>query len=300
MCEIRFVFPNLGGFSSKNSREKLLNRCEEAKKYNFAFVEVPANFVKDTQADYLGLNECEFLTKEAINKLYPKEDKLPRDLKYIFHTEPALSSKCHLKWYSKPWVEKFIDMNINIARHIGLPPNIIEIHPGRKPNTYQYIAESAIKLFNNFKDEFEVEPIILIENRTEHVISNGMQMKEFWDYLVMNYPLYQKHIGFVVDFRTMYTQISKDYSNGVNSHFIDSIKLIPNESIKGCHIHNSHTKAPTINDDVPWFSVFNKIISVNNDLILNPEVFSLRLALETKKFCINMVNEAKNVIIYGR
>jgi hypothetical protein len=295
MGEIRFVFPNVSGFNSKNSRGGLLNRWENAKKYSFDFVEVPANFVKKTETEFLGLSKCEFLTKEAINKLYSKDDKLPRDIKYIFYIEPALVSKCHLIWYGEPWVKRFIAMNIDIARHMGLPPTMIEIHPGKKPNTNQYIAESAIKLFNNFKDEFKVKPTILIENRTGHVISNGIQMKEFWDYLLKDYPLYQKYIGFVVDFRTMYTQVSRDYSNNVNSHFIDNIELIPDESIKGCHIHNSHTKAPTIRDDVPWLSVFNKIINVNNDLILNPEVFSPGLAVKTKKFCIDMINEAKNV-----
>ena len=296
MGEIWFVFPNVRGFNSKNSRGGLLNRWENAKKYSFDFLEVPANFVKKNETQFLGLNKCEFLTEEAINKLYSKDDKLPRGIKYIFHTEPALASKCCLKWYSDPWVKRFIKMNIDIARHMGLPPTMIEIHPGKKPNTNQYIAESAIKLFNNFKDEFKVKPIILIENRTEHVISNGIQMKEFWDYLIKNYPLYQKYIGFVVDFSALYTQVSKDYSNNISSHFIDNIELIPDESIKGCHIHNSHTKAPTIKDAVPWLPVFNKINSVNNDLILNPEVFSPRLAFETKKFCVDMINEAKNII----
>lgn len=295
MGEIWLVFPNVSGFNSKNSRGGLLNRWEKAKQYSFDFVEIPANFVKKNETEFLGLGKCEFLNKEAINKLYLKEDKLPRDIKYIFHTEPALDSKCNLKWYNEQWVNQFIKMSIDIARHMGLPPTMIEIHSGKKPNTYQYIAESAIKLFNNFKDEFKVKPIILIENRTDHVISNGIQMKEFWDYLIKDYPLYQKYIGFVVDFRTMYTQVSHDYFNNVNKHFIDNIELIPAESIKGCHIHNSHPKAPTIRDAIPWLSVFNKIISVNNDLILNPEVLSLRVALETKKFCIDMINEAKNI-----
>jgi len=291
MGEIWFVFPNLGKFNSGTSRGGLLNRWENAREYSFDFVEVPANFVKKNQANFLGLNEFEFLTKEAIGKLYSKENKFPKDIKYIFHTEPALDSRCHLKWYNKEWVKQFINMNVDIAKHIGLPPNMIEIHPGKKPNTSQDIAESTVKLFNTFKDEFGEKPIILIENRTGHVISNGRQMKEFWNYLVMNYPLHKKYIGFVVDFRTMYTQISRDYPNEVNSHFINSIELIPAESIKGCHIHNSHTIAPTINDNIPWELIFNKIVSLDNNLILNPEVFNLRLALETRKFCIDMINE---------
>lgn len=295
MGETWFVFPNVGGVNSKNCRGGLLNRWEKAKQYSFNFVEFPANFVRKTETEFLGLSVGEFLTKEAINKLYLKDDKLPRDIRYIFHTEPALAPKCYLKWYSEPWVNRFIEMNIDIARHMGLPPSVIEIHPGKKPNTNQFIAESAIKLFNNFKDEFKVKPTILIENRTGHVISNGTQMKEFWEFLIQNYPLYQKYIGFVIDFRTMYTQVSKGYSNNINSHFINNIEMIPDESIKGCHIHNLHTKAPTIRDDVPWLSVFNKIINVKNDLILNPEVFSLGLALETKKFCIYMINEAKKI-----
>ncbi len=294
MNNIWFVFPNVSGVNSKNFRGGLLNRWEKAEQHGFAFVEIPAHFVRKTETKFLGLSKSEFLTKEAINKLYLRDDKLPRDIKYILHTEPALASKHCLKWYSEQWVKQFIKMNIDISNHLGLPPTMIEIHPGKKPNTYQDVAESVIKIFNNFKDEFKVKPTILIENRTEHIISNGIQMREFWGYLVKNYPLYKTYIGFVVDFRTMYTQVSKDYSNNVNSHFIDNIELIPEESIKGCHIHNSHTKAPTIRDAVPWHSVFNKIISVNNDLILNPEVFSPRLALETKKFCINMFNQARN------
>jgi hypothetical protein len=297
MGEIWFVFPSVGWVNPKNGKGGLLNQWEKAKKYSFNFVEVPAHFVRNVQSEFLGLNTGEFLTKKAINKLYSKDDNLPRDIRYILHTDSASAPKCYLKWYSEPWVNRFIEMNIDIARHMGLPPAIIEIHPGKKPNTNQYIAESAIKLFNNFKDEFKVKPKVLIENRTGHVISNGIQMKEFWDYLIKDYPLYQKYIGFVVDFRTTYTQVSRDYSNNnVNSHFIDNIELIPDESIKGCHIHNSHTIAPTIRDDVPWLSVFNKIINVRNDLILNSEVFNLELAVKTKKFCIDVINEAKNVI----
>jgi hypothetical protein len=293
MGKIWFVFPNVGGFNSKNSRGRLLNRWEKAQQHGFNFVEVPAHFVRDTETKFLGLSKSEFLTKEAINKLYSRDNKLPRDIKYILHTEAALASKHCLKWYSEPWVKQFSEMNIDISKHIGSPPGMIEIHPGKEPNKYQCIAESAIKLFNNFEEEFTLKPTILIENRTDHVISNGIQMREFWDYLIKDYPLYQKYIGFVVDFRTMYTQVAKDYSNNVNSHFIECIELIPEESIKGCHIHNSHTKAPTIRDSVPWLSVFKKIISVDNDLILNPEVFSPRLALETKEFCIDMINQAR-------
>ncbi|MGE5456931.1 MAG: hypothetical protein ACM3RX_01105, partial [Methanococcaceae archaeon] len=280
MGEIWFVFPNLGKFNSGTSRGGLLNRWENAREYGFDFVEVPANFVKKTEADFLGLKKCEFLTIEAINKMYPKNGKLPKDTKYILHTD----FKCPLKWYSESWVEQFIKMNVDIVKRIELLPTMIEIHPGKRPNTYQDIAESAVNLLNTFKDEFKVKPTILIENRTEHVISNGIQMKEFWDFFIKNYPLYQKYIGFVVDFSAMYTQVTNDYSNDVNSHFIDNIELIPDESIKGCHIHKLH-KVPTINDDVPWLSVFNKIINLNNDLILNLEVLSsLQSVLETKKF----------------
>ena len=85
MSGISFVFPNINSFNSKNSRGRLLNRWEKAKQYNFDFVEVPANFVKDTETEFLGLSECKFLTTEAINKLYPKDDKLPISIKYIFH-----------------------------------------------------------------------------------------------------------------------------------------------------------------------------------------------------------------------
>jgi hypothetical protein len=147
MSEICFVFPNLSGFKPKNSRGRLLNRWDNAKQHGFNLVEVPANFVKENEAKFLGLNKCEFLTKEAVNKLYSKNNELPSDIKYILHTE----FKCSLKWYNESWVEQFIKMNIDISRHLGSPPTMIEIHPGKKSNTYQNIAESAIKLFNEFR-----------------------------------------------------------------------------------------------------------------------------------------------------
>lgn len=294
MGEISFVFPNVGSINHKNNRGGLLNRWENAKYYGFDFIEVPAHFVRKTEEEFLELNTGDFLTKNSIKKLYSIDGELPRGVKYILHTEPALDPKCHLKWYSEPFVKHFITMQINIAHHLGLPPTMIEIHPGKRPNASQYIAKSAIELSESFKDEFNVKPLILIENRTDHVISNGVQIKEFWDYLTKDYPSYQNHIGFVVDFSTMYTQVSHDYSENINKHFIENIELIPNESIKGCHIHNSHTKAPTVRDILPWRSVFKKIISIDNKLVLNPEVFSTPLALETRQFCYDMLNKAKS------
>jgi len=71
MGEIWFAFPNLSSFNSRMSRGGLLNRWENARKYNFDLIEVPANFAKKTEADFLGLSEYGFLTKEAISKLYP-------------------------------------------------------------------------------------------------------------------------------------------------------------------------------------------------------------------------------------
>src|SRR5271157_730837 len=132
-CEITFVLPNVMSLNPKHSRGSLHKRCEMALQYDFSYIEVPAHFIRNKEPEFTGLNPGGFLTKGAIKQLYSEDGELPSGVKYILHTDPQLSPKCHLRWDDKVWRKRFINMQIDLASHLGFPPSMIEIHPGKGP-----------------------------------------------------------------------------------------------------------------------------------------------------------------------
>lgn len=266
---ISFVFPNI---CEIRQRGGLIERWILAKKAGCSYIEVPADFIKNkTEILRTGLKIGSFLTRDAIELLY-KKDKPLEEIRYILHTEPSLTRVVDgtifqplLKWYSKEWVKKFVEMLLLIAKFFNKSPDIIEIHPGHKENSYKDIISSAEFILNEFENEFEERPYILIENRTGQIISNGREISLFWELFIKEKPELKKEVGIVLDVQQLYTS--------TKNKFLRELNVIPHDCLKGFHIHYKH-KAPTRNDKIPWNNVFKKIteIETKTNIIINPEV----------------------------
>ena len=292
MAKISYVYPNVSELN-KEGRNKLSERWKLAKNLGCDYIEVPAHFIQSGwEIDHTKLKRGDFLTGEAIKKIYKKDDKLPHELKYILHTEYR---KPRLKWYDKKWVNKFVNMIISISDSFKIPADIIEIHPGNKPrdkrnyfSDIQYFKEiiNAITyLLDRYTEKFGVEPFILIENRTDQRISCGKDIEEFWDFLSGEYPHLKKKTGIVLDVQQLYTATKKN--------FLKEFKMIHLESaIKGFHIHNGPTahQVPTLSDKIPWEKVFDRIADMGGDIIINPEVHHKNKVEDAIKFCKGMLD----------
>ena len=280
---LKYVFPNISTLNRNGIRGNYQERWCLAKKYGCSYVEIPAHLIKNkSELQLTGQYEGTIAFEESIYKMYGDEN-IPREMRYILHTEPAIGSG-KLYWYDNAWTGLYIDMILGISLQIGRAPSYVEVHPGNNKNSITNILSFVDALCTQYTDNGISVPTILLENRTGHKISCGEDMRELWTTLETDYPHLAESFGFVVDFRTMYTQITKMYVADYAARLLESIESIPPKSILGAHIHNTHFYVPTLQDEVPWEQIMQLLGSLNHDIIVNPEVNKEILAKNTLQF----------------
>lgn len=278
----------------KSIRSGLLRRWELAEEMECQYVEVPADFAGSQRP----------LGKEAISGLYEKKgDVLPKGLKYIFHTEPSIARGGKpappLEWYDRKWMEKFVDMVISLSEFLGKPASMIEIHPGnRRQNSFQDIAKSIRFLLDKYCDALGVEPLILLENRTEQRISRGREINDFWNFICETHSDLKDKFGIVLDVQQLFTQEKHDLKTKLKlmqpeilrARFIRKLDMIPLEALKGFHIHFKH-KVPHEHNEVPWKLVFDRMKQIRKHIIINPEVLNEKWVEPTINFCKDLLSK---------
>ena len=294
MVNISYVYPNVSGIAQRGG---LLERWQLAKKSGCDFIEVPADLIKNkTEIERAGLNLGDFLTEDAITILYKKDYNVSQEVKYILHTEPSLtrndgygiSYQPPLRWYDKEWVEKFVSMVISISKFFGLPATVIEIHPGDKRNSFENIISSIIFLQDRYNEEFNVEPFILLENRTGQYISSGKEILNFWMFLSEKYPQLKRRVGIVLDVQQLYT-VTKN-------NFQKDFEKIPIKALKGFHIHHKH-RVPNLSNEIPWKQVFGRIVNMKDNIIINPEIHHKNKVKDAIKFCEGMFDGKNSYVV---
>lgn len=282
-----FVFPNLtkNNLGSTSQRGGLSERWKLAGNLRCTFIEISATLIKNkTEEKLTSLKIGDFLTNNEIAKLYTSNNHIPMKLKYIMHTEPALTVPNlsgrritpDIQWRDEKWCDKYLEMIHNITRFFHHPASVIEIHPGFKENTFQDIARFISKLRSSYKKEFNITPLILLENRTEQFISTGKDIENYWHFLNYNFPELIQNTGIVLDIQQLYTRTT--------NNFFTQFNAIPQDCLKAFHIHTDH-RAPMLNDRIPWKVVFGLISELDHSIIINPEIHQKRSVKTAIEFC---------------
>jgi hypothetical protein len=287
MLKVAYVYPNVSSLN-RNGRGGLAERWALAESIGFKYIEIPADFIKNkTEVKKTGLKLGEFLTKNAIKTLY-QCDSVSKRVRYVMHTEPTLgrnlggglASKSPLRWNNKAWVVRFTKMVINISRYFGLAAAAIEIHPGGNENSYADLVRSIRYLIEKYSKVFNIEPLILVENRTSQFISTGVDVLDLWKFVSKHDSDLIKKCGIVLDVQQLYT---------VTKHrFRKEFNMIPTAAIKGFHIHSKH-QVPQLNDKIPWRYVFERVKEINRNVIINPEIHHKKRVNDAMAFCEGML-----------
>ena len=302
MQNTNYVYPNVSRKRTKNEppRGGLKERWEGAKEFSCKYIELPGNFVKKNES-VSALKDGALLTEEAIERLYQKDTNFPSELRYILHTDPELEPNHKLDWDKATWRREFAEMIINIFRYFEVEPSIIEIHPsaGMK-NPFGCIVAGIIDILDAFQQTSKNKPLVLLENRTYKQISNGREIRDFWEFLVDNNKELISTIGIVLDFKTLFTQnkadLRKKHGEVSSETIVDSFKQdlikIPSEALKAYHIHgfgNLPHQIPKENDEIPWKNIFEKIKENKSSIVINPEVLNHSFVGPTISFCNKMI-----------
>ena len=285
---ISYVFPNT---SEIPQRGGLAERWKLAEPAGCAFVEVPADLIKNkTETAATGQDLCTFLSRKSIETLYKKSGFPAGKIHYILHTEPSLGrtdgygvkAQAAIKWYDREWTEHFIRMVIDISDFLGMPAAKIEIHPGDKRNSYSDIVAVVRKLQERYSDTFGMVPEIILENRTDQFIASGADIARFRDFLMKDDPWLLEKFGIVLDIQQLSTKTKQN--------FLSSFHQIPDDCLKGFHIHRLH-RLPASGDGIPWEDVFRKIAGIHHDIIINPEIHHNNKVAGVIGFCNEMLRK---------
>jgi hypothetical protein len=99
-----------------------------------------------------------------------------------------------------------------------------------------------------FHAEFGTPPIILLENRTEQFLSTGHELARFATRIAQEDDL-KSIAGIILDIQQLFTR--------TRSNFLDELRAIPPESVKGLHIHSEH-RTPSESDPIPGCLLLDK------------------------------------------
>jgi hypothetical protein len=283
---ISYVFPNTSDISQRGGLEE---RWALAEAVGCSFVEVPADMIKNgSEVEATGQDLCTFLTKKSIAAIYKPTKSAALKISYILHTEPSLgrndnyriTSQAPLKWYDAIWVDEFVRMIIDISDFLNMPAEKIEIHPGDRRNSFSDIVQAMQKIQEGYHQAFRTIPEILLENRTGQIVSTGEEIAQFWDCLASQQPELASSAGIVLDVQQLKT-VTKN-------KFAASFSKIPDECLKGFHIHTLH-RPLKVTDSIPWKIVFRKIAGLSQDIIINPEIHHNNQVEGVIRFCNEML-----------
>ena len=281
-----YIYPNVTEVARRGG---LLERWGLAEPLGCTYVEIPADFIKNrTEVERTGQDIGSMLTRSSIEQLYRQDAGLPHSLGYLLHTEPGIPRRDHhgrqvkaeLRWRDPEWVIALGDMLLEVGDFLGVPPDIIEIHPGDRKNTHADIATGMNTLITAHKNAFGVEPLVLLENHKDQSISTGSQMRAFWATLTELEPGIADLAGIALDPWHLHAATREDFAR--------SLRQIPPEALKAFHIHND-LRPPSVTDDVPWSEVFSVIRGLPGRPYIKPAVYQKSRVAEAVAFCEKML-----------
>ena len=285
-----YVLPNTSEMN-KNGRGSLSARFELATELRYSLVEVPADFIKNgTEVRLTGLKLGDRLTEDAIRHIYASEEPHSDQIGCIFHTEPSLPRKdgngytfqAPLRWHDRQWVISFIRMILQVSNYLRVKPWAIEIHPGQRQNSYADVAAAAGAIHAAFADDGGYQPLIVLENRTGQFINSGESISEYWaSFRSLDEDMVET-AGVVVDIQQLYTAHARKFDQ--------ELAKIPVESVKGLHIHSRH-RVPKMSDDIPWGTVAEWILELDNLTFINPEIHHGKHIAAAIQFCDRLLQK---------
>lgn len=281
-----YIYPNV---TEAAQRGGLLERWHLAEQLGCSYIEIPADFIKNqTEIERTGQEVGSMLTRSSVELLYEQDTDLPDTLRYLLHTEPAIPRKdrygrqmtANLRWRDPDWVVAFGDMLLEIEDYLGVPPEIIEIHPGDRRNTHSDIVTAMHTLIGSHWSAFGVEPLVLLEHHKDQGISTGSQIKAFWTALKRIHPEMAGLAGIALDPWHLHAAAREDFAGALDE--------IPPDSLRAFHIH-SDLRPPSVSDEVPWPQVFPLIGSLPGRPLIKPVVYQKSRVPAAIAFCEEML-----------
>jgi len=278
----RFIYPNVTE-DNRDGRGSLSARLEQAGLLGCEWAEVPADPVRDArEAEVTGLAIGAILDATSVARLYATSDAPVPDGKYILHAETppgaAPSSESHRAgplWSDKQWANRFAEMLLIIAQHLGSAPAAVEIQSGDRGNSLADIIFGARVIHDRLEKNLGFEPQVWLENCSGQAVQSGKELAAFWQ-VVWRTPRLPPWLGVVLDVDHLWM--------ATESSFEAELESIPDNAVRALHVHR-RGGVPSFDDVLPWDRVFARPFAQARGLPVLPKVQQRADVPRTIQFC---------------
>lgn len=293
MREPQWVYPNTSELNRGGNRGGLAERDVFRASLGFGMVEVPGDFVKNgSECERLGVELGYMLTSPAQAALIYGPTHTGGHVRYSLHTEPSIPrsgrgyrpTQADLRWYDAEWLDKFWVHIASIVDHIGVLPEIVEVHPGYRPNTPRSIALAVSSLLSKWRQRYGGAPLFLLENRTGQVVARGRQMAEYWTEATGLPGGLSSSMGLVLDVQQLFTE--------AKSAFTNDLMELPLSAIRECHVHAKHS-TPSHADPIDWDSALRILVQSRHAVYVLPEVHHNAAVSRTVEFVAGVLERLR-------
>lgn len=268
MARLRLVLPNL---SSLPQRGDLAARWALAREFGLDAVEMPADLVKSRREEELtGLRMGAFLDRGAVDRLYAPGGG---EARYVLHTDPGIPRRDgamvvpELRWREDEWTDRYARSLALIARRLGPPPEVVEVHAGRGNGIGEVVAAMA-RLRDALSEEVGAAVTVAVENKAGQAVATAED-------LIAAAERMGEGLGIMLDVPNLWKAGRRQAERG--------IKDIPADRLVGLHVHERH-RAPAPGGTEDWEAVRRLLGATDRAVLVNPEVFHRSELLAALRF----------------
>lgn len=280
MVRTEYVCPALNPL-----RNDISSRWCEAELLSLSSLVVPAGFVHSPEERALTKrNYGEFLTGSAVEALYVDNGARHHGIRCLFQTDSGFDQTGYrpsvLRWHEPEWVHRYVRMLAEIAECIGIWPDRIEIHPGKRTMTYRELAGAMVQIRKEFHEMSGKKPDLLLENIPQSPIHSGASLDHFWKELTTRFPSHVPGCGIALDVSGLFIAARRHRVSPISSLF-----AVPPEALRGFHIHQAgHAVVPGDNQGF-WRELKTIARELENPVYVLPEVHTRDDLVRTLAFC---------------
>ncbi len=164
------------------------------------------------------------------------------------------------RWHDRAWTAAFVSAVLG-AGDPALAAVVIE--PGDEWSRPADLVRAIAAVRDGLHARFGGAPAVLVANRAEQSLPDGVALAGFWDHLRRRTPELAPHTGIALD--------APEFYAATRTRMTAELALVPPDALRYVRLHTRGGK-PDLNDPLPWRAVFGLVRRVPGPVLLAPAV----------------------------
>lgn len=180
------------------------------------------------------------------------------------HTDPGIPHRDgamimpELKWDDDSWIEDYAHFLSAMARRLGTPPEVVELHAGMNV-AIECMVEAMARVRDLLRCELHAEVTMAVENKPGQAVASVGDAIKAADLMDRQ----GSGLDIMMDVPNLWKAGCRRAAREVG--------MVPLRRLIGMHVHERH-RAPSTSGMVDWDAV-RGLLSGDGNIIINPEVF---------------------------